>query len=151
MGIGFSEMIDEIGYEVGGNRGQYTDAQAAVHTVGFVGYYLFDALGLVQGHLCLPDNLFSDAGGGDILPVTVENLDVEFLFQFLNHCAEGGLCHPTGFGGKYEVAVFVEGHDVFHLLQGHGSIDFINTKIGKICCAVSGFLVLLSQKPRKKC
>ena len=116
VGIGFPEMIDEIGYEVGGNRGQYTDAQAAVHTVGFIGHHLLDALGLVQGHLCLPDNLFSDAGGGDILPVTVENLDVEFFFQFLNHGAEGGLCHSTGFGGKYEVALFVEGHDVFHLL-----------------------------------
>lgn len=116
MGIGFPEMVNEVGHEVGGNRGQYTDAQAAVHAVCFIGHHFFDALGFIQGYLCLPDNLFSEAGGGDILSVAVENLDIKLFFQLLNHCTEGRLCHPAGFGGKYEVAVFVEGHNVFHLL-----------------------------------
>lgn len=49
--------MDEIRYQIGGDGGQYTDAQAAGHTVGLVGHQFLDALGLVQGYLCLTDYL----------------------------------------------------------------------------------------------
>ena len=127
-------MMDEVRNQVRGDGGQYTDTQAAGHAAGFVGHQLFDALGLVQGYLCLTDNLFADGGGGDVLPVAVEYFYIEFLFQFLNHGAQGRLGNSACLGCQYKVAVLVQCHDIFHLLQIHTLIDFIYTKIGKICC-----------------
>lgn len=41
---------------------------------------------------------------------------VQFLFQFLNHGTEGGLCHAAIFGCFGKVAELVDGKDVFQLL-----------------------------------
>ena len=116
MRIGFPEMEDKVGHEVRSDGRQDADAQIAVHAVCFIGHHFLDAPGLVQGHLCLPDDFFSYAGRGYVFPVTVENLDVKLFFQLLNHRAEGGLCHSAGIGCKDEMAVFVQCHDIFHLL-----------------------------------
>ena len=116
MRVGFPEMMDKVGHEVGSNGGQNTDTQVTVHAVRFVGYHFLYALGFIQHNLCLTDDFFADAGRGDILPVAVENLDIQFFFQLLNHRAEGRLCHAACLGCKHKVAVLVQCHDIFHLL-----------------------------------
>ena len=67
----------------------------------------------------LPSLLYhlpADGRGHDGLPLAVEDFHTEFVFQFLYHRTEGGLCHSAVVGRLCEVSEPVDCHDVFKLL-----------------------------------
>ena len=64
----------------------------------------------------LEEELDTDGSGAYRLLAAVKNPGVQFLFQFLNHGTEGGLCHAAIFGCFGKVAELVDGKDVFQLL-----------------------------------
>lgn len=82
----------------------------------FFFYNILYTVGLNQYILCLFYDVDTDGSGAYRLLAAVKNPGVQFLFQFLNHGTEGGLCHAAIFGCFGKVAELVDGKDVFQLL-----------------------------------
>ena len=73
----------------------------------------FDAGGLRKHFPGLGKDVQADGSGGYGLATTVEDAGVQFVFEFLYHGAQRGLCHAAVLGRFGKVAVLLYGEDVF--------------------------------------
>ena len=113
------EVFKEAWYEIGGYGRDYADFQPSGQQVALLCDCLAEGFGCFQDVFCLFDDLFSCFGEAERLGGTVENVDVEFRFEFSEHDGEGRLCYSELFGGAKHVSVFANGKQVFELLECH--------------------------------
>ena len=60
--------------------------------------------------------------------ITVEDTDVQLVFQLPHHQAKGGLRDTARFSGRHEISATVHSYNIFQLLKRH-NIDYFNTNI----------------------
>ena len=83
----FSDDLEQAGNQHGRNRGNQCDPERAGKQLFFRLREKGDLVRIVNGDLRLVDDLPPDSGGGDGMDLPVEEGDVQFFFQLLDHQA----------------------------------------------------------------
>jgi len=119
-GILLCEGDAEDGGE-GGGGGQHAEAEDALHALiaEFV-EFLLEAIAVFEHLLGPGEDAF--AFGGEALKAlaALDDADVHVFFQLLDARGERGLRDAAGSGGAGEVALLVEGEQVFEVADDHG-------------------------------
>jgi len=111
----------QFGQQVGPDGVDDAQAQRAGQRVlAALGDFL-DGLRLLQHGLGLAHDLLAQGRDGDLGTATLEQLDVELVFQLLHRHRQGGLGNKACFGSAPEMTLAGDGNDVAEFGQGHGA------------------------------
>ena len=127
----FAEVVDELRHEIWSNRRNDPQMQRPGECFHLRADHFADFEEFVERGFRLPDDPSADLGGFDGMAVAVEQTHIQLLLELLDHGAERRLCDAALLGGPDKMTMAVQGDDILHLLDGHGAIDFMNTKISK--------------------
>ena len=81
------QLWEEMGDEIGSDGWKHADGESTEIGILFFLDDFLEASGLIEHLLSLSDDSLSSLGGDDGLSSTVEDLDAQLIFQFLNHGA----------------------------------------------------------------
>ena len=109
-------MPDKLGKDIGSDGRTDGDTQAARHFLALLGHQLADALRLLTDTPGLPDALLTHERWPDTLVRPVEEPHIQFFLQLRKHGAQCGLRHTQYLGSLGEIAMTVDGEDIFQLL-----------------------------------
>lgn len=119
LGVRIHELGEEVRDEIGRYGGQHAYDKGAVQRLGLLVYDLAQALCLVQHLAGLRYHGPAVAGYHHGLPAAVKDFQAQLGLELLYHCTQRGLGHVARKGGLGKVAIAVQGHDIFKLLQSH--------------------------------
>ena len=116
------DMLEQAGGQHGGDGGDEGDLKRTRKRFLFRTCHLGQLVHIEKDHLRPVDDLASDGRGGHRMRIPVEDADIQFLLQFLDHQAQRRLREAAGLGCLAEVPMVVDGDDIAQLLEGHCSV-----------------------------
>ena len=112
---------DAEGGGEGGGGGEHAEAEGALHAlVAEVVKLLFEAVAVFLHLLGPGEDALAFGGEAFEALAALDDADVHVFFQLLDAGGEGGLRDVAGGGGAGEVALLVEGEQVFEVADDHG-------------------------------
>ena len=123
--VPLAEEFEKAGDQHGGDGGNEGDLERSGQRLLFRTCHLGQLVHIEKDHLRPVDDLASDGRGGHRMRIPVEDADIQFLLQFLDHQAQRRLREAAGLGCLAEVPVVVDGDDIAQLLEGHRSVRLI--------------------------
>jgi len=129
LGHAVDGLLDEIGQQIRADRVDDAEAQRAGNGVLATLGRLFDAGGAFDHRLSLAHDLLAEWRDGDFVRATLEQLDLQFIFELLDGHAQRGLGNEAGFGGSAEVPFAGHGNDVAQFGERHGLENSANLMV----------------------